>query len=203
MHINDQATEHLINGIASQGYAILDHFLPPSIIHTLAHEAISLHTHGQTRRAATGKSGGERPDNIRGDFIHWLDDIHRSDTQQHYLQCMEDLRVELNRNLYLGLFDLEAHFAVYPPGAAYRRHLDQFNGDSKRQLSCVLYLNDNWQPEQGGQLRLYLDDTKTPQFMDIQPEGGRLVVFLSGRFLHEVLPATRERISLTGWFRSR
>lgn len=201
-HIGTQAKEHLINGIANQGYAILDNFLAQPLVRTLAKEAISLHTHGQTRRAVTGKVGGEKPDNIRGDFIHWLDDIDRSDTQQHYLECMEELRIELNRSLYLGLFDLEAHFAVYPPGAAYRRHLDQFNGDSKRQLSCVFYLNDDWQPEQGGQLRLYLEEAEA-QFLDIQPQGGRLVVFLSGRFWHEVLPATRERISLTGWFRTR
>jgi SM-20-related protein len=28
-------------------------------------------------------------------------------------------------------------------------------------------------------------------------------VFLADRFAHEVLPATRERFTLTGWFRRR
>jgi SM-20-related protein len=36
-----------------------------------------------------------------------------------------------------------------------------------------------------------------------EPTGGCLVVFLSGEVPHEVLPATRERLSLTGWFRRR
>jgi len=46
---------------------------------------------------------------------------------------------------------------------------------------------------------LYADDSA----LQISPEGGTLVAFLSGRFEHEVLPATRERYSLTGWFRRR
>ena len=203
MLIDNQAKENLLNGMTDQGYAIIDQFLPADTIKVLAAEAKSLHEQGQTRRAVTGKKSGEKPDNMRGDFIHWVDETNPSSTQQQYLKCMEELRTELNQHLYLGLFDLEAHFAVYPPGAAYRRHLDQFNGDSKRQVSCILYLNHHWQAEDGGQLRLYLDETETPQHVDIQPEGGKLVAFLSGRFWHEVLPATRERISLTGWFRTR
>ena len=203
MLIDNQTQEHLINVIADQGYASIDQFLPADIIKTLAAEAKALHEQGQTRRALTGKKSGEKPDNMRGDYIHWVDEANPSATQQQYLQCMEALRTGINQQLYLGLFDLEAHFAVYPPGAAYHRHLDQFNGDSTRQVSCILYLNNNWQTDEGGQLRLYLDEGETPQYVDIQPEGGRLVVFLSGRFWHEVLPATRERISLTGWFRNR
>jgi SM-20-related protein len=203
MHINIKAKEQLLNGIAGQGFAVIDNFLPPAKISALASEARTLHSQGETRRAMTGKKAGEKPDNIRGDFIHWVDDTNPSATQQEYLQCMEELRSDLNQNFYLGLFDLEAHFAVYPPGAAYRKHLDQFQGDNKRQVSCILYLNNDWQAEDGGQLRLYLDETSEPQYVDIQPEGGKLVTFLSSRFWHEVLPATRERISLTGWFRTR
>ena len=203
MRIDPQAKEHLLNGIANQGYAVVDNFLPPATITALAAEARALHSHGETQRAMTGKTGGEKPDNIRGDFIHWVDDANPSARQQEYLQCMEELRSDLNQNFYLGLFDLEAHFAVYPAGAAYRRHLDQFQGDNKRQVSCVLYLNKDWQLEDGGQLRLYLDESPEPQYVDIQPEGGKLVAFLSSRFWHEVLPATRERVSLTGWFRTR
>jgi hypothetical protein len=39
--------------------------------------------------------------------------------------------------------------------------------------------------------------------LEIWPEGGTLVAFLSDRFEHEVLPARRQRLSLTGWFRQR
>jgi SM-20-related protein len=67
-------------------------------------------------------------------------------------------------------------------------------------VSAVVYLNDAWLPEHGGQLRMYLDESVEH---DVVPAGGCLVVFLSGEVPHEVLPATRDRLSLTGWFRRR
>jgi SM-20-related protein len=106
----------------------------------------------------------------------------------------------LNRELQLGLFDFECHFAIYPAGTRYGRHLDRFKSDARRALSCVLYLNPDWREADGGQLRLYLDESHS---VDVMPRAGTLVTFLSQRFEHEVLPATRERLSLAGWFRRR
>lgn len=54
-------------------------------------------------------------------------------------------------------------------------------------------------PEHGGALRLHLPQRQ----VDIQPTGGSLVVFMSAGTEHEVLPASRDRLSLTGWFRRR
>ena len=82
---------------------------------------------------------------------------------------------------------------MYPPGAFYRRHLDRFASDDRRALSCVLYLNEAWRAEDGGALRLYLPG----RHRDVLPRAGTLVAFLSERFEHEVLPAQRERLSLT------
>ena len=65
---------------------------------------------------------------------------------------------------------------------------------------AVIVTNDAWLPEHGGQLRMYLDEGAA---YDVIPTGGCLVVFLSGELPHEVLPATRDRLSVTGWFRRR
>ena len=108
-----------------------------------------------------------------------------------------------SRSLYLGLTEIESHFTIYPPGAFYRKHLDRFRGSEQRQVSSILYLNQGWSPEHGGQLRLYLDEANDATYLDIEPTGGTLVLFLSGRFWPAVLPATRPRMSLTGWFRTR
>lgn len=113
---------------------------------------------------------------------------------------MDGLRQAINQGLFLGLEDFECHFALYPPGAFYKRHLDRFRDDDRRMVSAVLYLNEGWQPEDGGQLRMFLDGDREH---DVQPRAGTLVVFLSGDVPHEVLPAGRERLSLTGWFRRR
>jgi SM-20-related protein len=66
-----------------------------------------------------------------------------------------------------------------------------------------LYLNNNWHSDDGGQLRMFLDKKDETKFIDITPQSGTLVVFLSSDFLHEVLLAKRERMSVTGWFRTR
>ena len=49
-------------------------------------------------------------------------------------------------------------------------------------------------------MRLYLDEQNS---LDVQPMAGRLVLFRSAQLFHEVLPAQRERLSLTGWLRRR
>jgi SM-20-related protein len=116
---------------------------------------------------------------------------------------MELLRQTLNRELTLGLFGFEAHLALYPPGARYRCHLDQFQDEGDRVLSTSLYLNRGWGVEDEGFLRIYLDEPESAPFEDVLPVGGTLVCFLSGRFHHEVLPSRRERLSATGWFTRR
>ena len=116
------------------------------------------------------------------------------------LDRLEELRLELNREATLGLFELELHYARYPPGASYARHVDQALRTSQRQVSLVLYLNADWQPADGGVLRLHETDDRT---FDIEPVGGRLVCFLTPGRVHEVLTARRERLSISGWFRGR
>jgi SM-20-related protein len=105
--------------------------------------------------------------------------------------------------LYLGLFNFEGHLARYPAGAFYRRHLDQFRGVELRALTCILYLNPDWQPADGGILRIFTDPGRPEHAEEVAPRGGTLVTFLSARFEHEVRPAARERLSLTGWFKRR
>jgi SM-20-related protein len=139
----------------------------------------------------------------RGDFIHWIEASHASTAEGAYLNVMEELQQMINQAFFLGLFELESHFAIYPPGAGYQKHLDQFIGKEERKVSCILYLNDNWHSDDGGQLRIYLDKKDEMRFIDITPQAGTLVVFLSSDFLHEVLPAKRERMSITCWFRTR
>ena len=151
-------------------------------------------------RPAWGAGAGHRlHGDVRGDHIAWLEPPGATAAQRICLEQFETLRLALNRELQLGLLDFECHFAMYPPGAFYRRHLDRFATDDRRALSCVLYLNEAWQAEDGGALRLYLPD----RHRDVLPRAGTLVAFLSERVEHEVLPAQRERLSLTGWFRRR
>ena len=139
---------------------------------------------------------------IRRDKIHWLyRDKCPADT--FYLMKMEALRHDINRGLFLGLFEYEAHYALYPPGGFYKKHYDSLKGSKNRIVSTVLYLNPEWRPGDGGELAIYTDghaDGDEPEKI-IQPKLGTLVTFLSEDIPHEVLPAHKERKSIAGWFR--
>ena len=193
--------DDIIAQLARQSWAIKPDFLPPSLASQLASEAESCNQSGGLSPAGTGQ-GPEREirQEIRGDGIYWLDAQNATPAQTDYLDRMETLRLAVNRELQLGLFDLEAHFARYPAGAFYKKHLDVFRADERRTLSVICYLNENWQTGDGGQLRLYLENEQT---LDVLPEGGTLACFISAGLYHEVLPATRPRLSVTGWFRRR
>jgi SM-20-related protein len=166
----------------------------------LAAECITLREMNVLKLARVGQAHqASLPGKIRGDQIAWLH-AGQSIACDTYLAMMEQIRVLLNQSLYLGLDNYESHFSFYPPGASYSKHVDRFHNDDARTISIVIYLNDHWQTEQGGALRLHPLDCPT---QDISPMACRMVVFLSAEMLHEVLPATRDRMSLTGWFRRR
>lgn len=190
----------IIDDLAARGWSRLDNVLPASLTHELAEECRKRARAGALNPAGVGRGQGLAVrEGIRGDSIQWLEQ-GQSAPSDGYLQAMDELRSALNQAFYLGLEDFECHFACYPPGAFYQKHLDRFRDDDRRTVSAVYYLNEAWQGEQGGALRLYLaDDTE----LDVLPSAGTLVLFISAELPHEVLPATRERLSLTGWFRRR
>lgn len=192
--------------LADPGFAVVRDFLEASTVRALRAEMEAFRDAGILRGAAVGRGGGkEVRSEIRGDEVLWLDPLALTDAQVRYGEAMESLRSELNRALFLGLFDLEAHLACYPAGAFYKAHLDCHRGFSARVVSAIVYLNDAWTRDDGGLLRLYTDaeaGVRGPA-ADILPEAGKLVLFRSTDFWHEVLPARRERFSLTGWFRRR
>jgi SM-20-related protein len=173
--------------------------LPDALLEELADACRGLQAAGRLQRAGTGRGTAHgRDTGLRGDSIAWLED-GSSDAADAFLQHMEALRQALNRTLLLGLHELEAHYAVYPPGGGYARHRDRFRDDDARVLSLVVYLNDEWSADDGGALRLHL----TGGTQDVLPERGTSVLFLSEEIEHEVLPARRERHSIAGWFRRR
>ena len=195
------AAERLAAAIERDGYGIQPSFVQSADIALLRAQALSLDANAHLHAGGVGR-GGRRAVNsaIRGDRIGWLEDTPVVPAEQRLHVALEDLRLAMNRHLALGLFEFEGHYALYPPGAAYARHRDRFRDEDSRILSCVLYLNDTWSSADGGVLRLHLAHGET---RDIAPHGGTLVVFLSERFEHEVLPAARARVSLAGWFRRR
>ena len=190
----------IVDDLAANGWSQQNIFLPLDLTRALAAECRKRAAEGELAPAAVGRGPtSEIREGIRGDHIQWIEP-GQAEACDSYLGLMDSLREAMNRDLFLGLEDFESHFAMYPPGAFDLQHVDRFRDDDRRMVSAVVYLNDAWLPERGGQLRMYLDEGAA---YDVIPTGGCLVVFLSGEVPHEVLPATRERLSLTGWFRRR
>jgi SM-20-related protein len=138
---------------------------------------------------------------IRSDHIMWLDEDTGSSLPL-YLQIIEELRQELNRHLFLNLVDFEGHAAIYPPGSCYQKHLDQFNNNDQRTVTMILYLNENWQKSDGGELKIYTNEANS-EYIELLPHLGYLVTFISSRYIHEVMPSNRTRLSITGWYKRR
>lgn len=185
----------------------------PDAVVALRDDLRRLQGNGMMHPAAVGRGPGHalRHD-IRGDAALWLDDAHCGNAARAYLDTLETLRSQLDRRLFLGLAEVEAHYAAYPPDAGYARHRDRFHDSDARVLSLVSYLNENWGERDGGALRLYLgrgvlgdgvlDGDALDGAIEIAPVGGTSVCFLS-ELEHEVLPARRERLSIAAWMRRR
>jgi SM-20-related protein len=192
-----EAVRSLVEGIALHGFAVVTEALSGQLVDALRDKARALDAQGLLAPARVGR---DRGDGVRGDRIHWLDDVFDDAAESALRALLEELRVACNRALLLGLVDFEGHYALYPPGTQYPRHRDRFREDDRRVLSLVLYLNEAWAPRDGGALRLFVDEANA---IEVAPEGGTVVVFLAGDFDHEVLPARKPRWSLAGWFRRR
>lgn len=187
-------------GLSTGGLSVRDRFLAPSQVRALVDCANLRRERGDFRGARIGNERSlQRREDIRGDSTCWIVPPLLP-AERTLLEEFERLRLELNAQAWLGLFELELHYARYPPGAGYARHVDQPQGRAQRRVSLVLYLNESWTPEAGGELRLF---DAAGRHRDIEPIAGRLVCFLTSGREHAVLATQRERLSISGWFRAR
>jgi len=199
----ESVLSEIIDTLVRQGYAVIPSFLTAVECLALAEECRELREQGEFHRA--GVNRGEmldvRPE-IRSDEIRWLEHDDCGPRQHEYLELMDAYLQLLNRELFLALVEFECFCAVYPPGSFYQRHLDQFREVQQRTVTAILYLNENWQQSDGGQLRIFINE-ETGETLEVLPEAGTFVTFLSAEYWHEVLPAERDRLSITGWFKTR
>ena len=197
--VNNELTSQLnklADQIAENGFAVIDDFLSNEEIDSIL--ALQGFKNGllQFKKAGIGKNQDKQINEaIRGDYIQWIDPNNAEPPLLTYLGKLEQMIAFVNQSLFLSLKDCEVHQTIYPIGSFYKRHLDQFKKDDHRKLSVICYLNKDWKEADGGQLRMFIGH----ESKDILPVAGRLVCFRSDLLEHEVLPATRERLSLTGW----
>jgi SM-20-related protein len=190
----------LRDALFADGFGVQDRFISARRVRGLiacASRRRSLREFAAARVGA-GRELGHREE-IRGDLTCWLAEPLFPE-ERSLTRDLDELRLQLNRDGFLGLQELEMHYAWYPPGAGYAPHVDQLRGQDQRVVSLILYLNEAWHPGAGGELRLF---GAAAEFKDIEPMGGRLVCFVTAGREHAVLPTHQGRLSLSGWFRRR
>jgi SM-20-related protein len=192
------------------GFFVIDSYLSADELQTAVSEAHELRAAGRLRpaemRSEAGKANWQQK-SLRGDEIAWLrskqpEGASTSGTvpalpepqseraMDRTIAALERLRVELDSHCDFRCSHTQVMLACYPGGdARYTRHLDA-SKSCRRRLTLLVYLNPAWQPEHGGQLRLHLPSPSggaaSKVARDIEPIGGRLVVFQSRTLEHEV-----------------
>lgn len=193
---DDTVFDSIADDLANQGYTVVDNFLSDKETEQLIQLDEFQNGLLHMKKAGIGQQTDFRiNESVRGDYIRWIDKTAAAAPVKLYIDRLHSMMKFINRSLFLSLKDIELHMTVYPAGAYYKRHLDQFKAGDHRKLSVICYLNKDWTDDLGGQLRMYLKGG----MRDVLPVAGRLVCFRSDEIEHEVLPSKKERLSLTGW----
>lgn len=198
--------EKIINDLLNQKYSISDFFFSEQETKQLRESIIQQDNNQDFHQAAVGNAQNEQiVKSVRGDKIRWIDESQQTETEEIFFSKINHFIDYLNQTCYMGIDESEFHYAVYPEGTFYQKHIDAFKNDDRRTLSIVLYLNDEeWKDGFGGQLALYLPkDDGTENELNVLPLAGRLVVFDSKTIPHEVKKVNRPRYSITGWLKTR
>ncbi|WP_243473479.1 2OG-Fe(II) oxygenase [Winogradskyella sp. MH6] len=193
--------ENIITDLTSKQYSIIDNFFTSEEVLALRQSLLQKYEEDAFKKSAIGNRTNEVIKKaVRGDIILWIDENNINASEQLFFNKINDLKDYLNRTCFLGINQKEFHYAIYPEGTFYKRHLDTFQNDDRRKLSFVCYLNEeDWKPENGGELVLYLEKGEEV----VYPFPGKVVIFESQILEHEVKPVNTQRLSITGWLKTR
>lgn len=197
--------ERIITDLVENQYSIVDDFFNAEEVSMLRNSLKSKFEEEQFKKAAIGNKTNEIvAKSIRGDFILWLNESEAGESESLFFNKINSLVAYLNKTCFLGILTKEFHYALYPEGTFYQRHLDTFQNDGRRKLSMVCYLNEeDWKPENGGELVIYSEEKGVEVSKAIYPMPGRVVIFESQVLEHEVKPVKTARLSITGWLKTR
>jgi SM-20-related protein len=197
--------ENIITDLVENQYCIVDDFFNAEEVAMLRNSLKSKFEEAQFKKAAIGNKTNEIvAKSIRGDFILWLNEAEAGIAENLFFNKINSLVAYLNKTCFLGILTKEFHYALYPEGTFYQRHLDTFQNDGRRKLSMVCYLNEeDWKPENGGELVIYSEENGVEVSKAIYPMPGRVVIFESQVLEHEVKPVKTARLSITGWLKTR
>ena len=188
----------LINSFIEDKVGLADDFLSESLALHLKENLEKLYA-GKKMNAAGTSNNETAVQNklVRSDVIYWLDKSHNDKYENIFFELMDAFVLHLNNTCYTGITGYEFHYALYEKGSFYTKHRDQFRNNDSRQYSMIMYLNADWKPGDGGELRIQHEGYE----QNISPQNGKSVFFKSSEMEHEVLLTKVPRLSITGWLK--
>jgi SM-20-related protein len=176
------------------GFSVKDNAFTEEVIQALTAEFEDKLLSQNFTPARVGRSFGPTLNSdIRSDVIYWLGKESLWDT------IVKEMIPFFNRELFIGINDYEFHYALYKESGHYDYHFDEnpnSSSQTRRLLTILLYLNQNWDENWGGKLEIENGRAFSPNW-------NRLIVFESSKFKHRVAPTQKLRRSLTGWLMHR
>jgi len=216
----DSFSPDCIRGLMEDGYGYQDDFVDENTARSVFKELEFLDFDGKLMDVQQQKMTGYRTDRIC-----WLNfealDREKQPGLVTLMKKMISIPFELNKKCSLYL-QASSNFqlACYPKSGYYKRHVDGGYEDlnNGRKITAVFYPNDSWFSGDGGHLRIFkrqlnpfqVEDLKkqekeVPEYNkdevseEIEPQGGRLVLFRSRDIPHEVLATKRKRYAISLW----
>mmetsp|Transcript_48268 Transcript_48268/g.109975 ORF Transcript_48268/g.109975 Transcript_48268/m.109975 type:complete len:419 (+) Transcript_48268:137-1393(+) len=208
-----------IRGLMEKGYSWQDNFMDDSTTGNIFNELELLDADGKLVEVSQQKMTG-----YRSDRIYWLQyealDREKQPGLVTLMKKMISIPFELNKkcNLYL---QASSTFQVgcYPVKGFYKKHVDGGYEDinNGRKITSIFYPNKAWSSKDGGQLKVFKrrpnpfevakaenEGLESPvkedeQQEEVDPQGGRILLFRSRDVPHEVLASRRKRFAITLW----
>lgn len=181
--------------LAEKDVVIVDDFISDELYKKVMDFFSAVEENERLKKAGIGSSVDYQiQKEVRGDLIYWLDQ-ERDSQLAPLFSLIEELREKLGMYCFISLSGSEFHLAKYPTGSKYEKHIDQFNTQSNRQITVLIYLNKDWKKGDGGELKI---SNEEGGFL-VEPIAKRMLLFKSDVVEHEVLLTSVPRYSLSGW----
>ena len=188
----------LIDTFIDNKVGIAENFLSESLATKLKANLTALYNDKRMQSAGTGNDILISHNAlVRSDRIFWLDRNHNNQPENEFFELMDAFVSHLNSTCYTGITGYEFHYTLYEKGSFYKKHLDQFRNNGSRQYSMIMYLNSDWNENDGGELCIHQGENR----QNISLVNGRSVFFKSSELEHEVLLTNKPRMSITGWLK--
>ncbi|EKX34027.1 hypothetical protein GUITHDRAFT_50268, partial [Guillardia theta CCMP2712] len=150
--------QEVAESLSRGGFAVCDNFIPLELVRQARREMAALVPHFEASEIWVGKDAAagaqiQVPD-VRGDRVLWMCGAHQTPSRGTW-RCSTLLESSRRRGGWMQhvVERSDAMLAVYPgKDTRFQTHIDNTACDG-RVLTCLCYLNTEWEEEFGGALR--------------------------------------------------